>query len=366
VTGDVETGVYDAQDRIDSYGDCDYSTDAAGFLISRDCGNGVEAFTYDARGVLRQATTAQGNVINYVIDPQGRRIGRRVNGTLDKGWLYRDGLRPVAQINSAGQVEAVFVFGTHENVPDYIIEKASGGDVLYRVIADHLGTPRRVVRATDGVVVHELDCDEWGRIVRETGSKLGLHPFGFAGGLRDRATGMIRFGARDYDPYSGRWTARDPILFGGGQANLYVYVNNDPINRVDPSGLDWLNDLGGGVGAIGDFASEWQWGVRGDGVNDKFYHCMANCRAAARGPGGEWAAEQLSNAREGMQSQPTSTSADEDQVANRFGRDAGRRICKQGGDPRKNCVEACVGEFGFTGNGHSTPRGVGSGGSGDY
>lgn len=35
----------------------------------------------------------------------------------------------------------------------------------------------------------------------------------------------------------GRWTAPDPILFEGGQANLYAYVNNDPVNFTDPNGL---------------------------------------------------------------------------------------------------------------------------------
>ena len=40
---------------------------------------------------------------------------------------------------------------------------------------------------------------------------------------------FMRFGARDYDPVVGRWTSKDPILFDGGQANLYVYVNNDPV-----------------------------------------------------------------------------------------------------------------------------------------
>lgn len=47
----------------------------------------------------------------------------------------------------------------------------------------------------------------------------------------------MKFGARDYDPETGRWTSKDPILFNGGDANLYGYVLGDPINFVDPSGL---------------------------------------------------------------------------------------------------------------------------------
>ncbi|MGI0016041.1 MAG: RHS repeat-associated core domain-containing protein, partial [Nitrososphaera sp.] len=64
----------------------------------------------------------------------------------------------------------------------------------------------------------------------------GFQPFGFAGGLYDRDTKLVRFGARDYDPETGRWTAKDPIRFEGGDANLYGYVLNDPVNLVDPKG----------------------------------------------------------------------------------------------------------------------------------
>src|SRR5690606_23900684 len=65
----------------------------------------------------------------------------------------------------------------------------------------------------------------------------GFQPFSFAGGLYDNDTKLLRFGARDYDPEIGRWTSKDPILFNGGDVNLYVYVQNDPINWTDPSGL---------------------------------------------------------------------------------------------------------------------------------
>jgi uncharacterized protein RhaS with RHS repeats len=47
----------------------------------------------------------------------------------------------------------------------------------------------------------------------------------------------MHFGARDYDAETGRWTAKDPILFEAGQPNLYEYVRSDPINFTDPDGL---------------------------------------------------------------------------------------------------------------------------------
>jgi RHS repeat-associated protein len=69
----------------------------------------------------------------------------------------------------------------------------------------------------------------------------GFQPFGFAGGIYDNDTKLVRFGARDYDPVTGRWTAKDPIYFAGGDTNLYGYVQNNPVNFIDPSGLDtWV------------------------------------------------------------------------------------------------------------------------------
>ena len=44
------------------------------------------------------------------------------------------------------------------------------------------------------------------------------------------------FGARDFDPTLGRWVAKDPIGFAGGDVNLYGYCLGDPVGLVDPSG----------------------------------------------------------------------------------------------------------------------------------
>jgi len=58
--------------------------------------------------------------------------------------------------------------------------------------------------------------------------------------LGDCTTGdtkLIHFGFREYNPFIGRWTAKDPILFAGGDSNLYGYVLGDPVSGVDALGL---------------------------------------------------------------------------------------------------------------------------------
>ena len=64
-----------------------------------------------------------------------------------------------------------------------------------------------------------------------------FQPFGFAGGIYDQHTKLTRFGARDYDVETGRWTAKDPIGFDGGGPNVYAFVLGDPINLIDVTGL---------------------------------------------------------------------------------------------------------------------------------
>jgi len=85
-----------------------------------------------------------------------------------------------------------------------------------------------------GEIAQRLDYDELGRVILDTNP--GFQPFGFAAGLYDRHTGLVRFGVRDYDPAVGRWTSKDPIGFDGGDTNLYGYALNDPINLTDRDG----------------------------------------------------------------------------------------------------------------------------------
>jgi RHS repeat-associated protein len=188
----------------------------------------------DGLGNLRTVVLPNGTLLEYVIDPQNRRVGKMVDGVLSQGFLYEGQLRTAAELDGGGNVVARFVYGTRVNVPDYMITYDTGGTVTgtYRLVTDHLGSVRLVVDTRpDPVpdrVVQRIDYDEFGRVTLDTNP--GFQPFGFAGGLYDRDTGLVRFGARDYDATTGRWTTIDPVRFDGEDTNLFAYVFNDPIN----------------------------------------------------------------------------------------------------------------------------------------
>lgn len=232
VAGSTAAGTYDAQDRLSSYGDASYEYTPAGQLLRRTRGSEVTEYTYDALGRLRSVALPDGRVIDYVLDAFGRRTGRTVDGELTHRWVYGSGGLPIADRGASGSTTvARYVFASAPHVPDYMLQ----GSMVYRIVTDALGSVRLVIDTTDGTIAQQLDYDSFGRVLTDTNP--GFQPFGFAGGLYDPDTGLVRFGARDYDAEVGRWTSKDPILFAGGQANLYAYVGSDPVNLIDPSGL---------------------------------------------------------------------------------------------------------------------------------
>jgi len=256
----TRSGTYDAQDRLTIYGSATYTYTDNGELLTKTDNVGTTTYAYDVLGNLTSVTLPAGMVIDYVTDVRNRRVGKKVNGVLTQGFIYGDQLNPVAELDGAGNIVSRFVYGTRANVPDYMVK----GGTTYRIISDHLGSPRLVVDATTGAIVQRMDYDEFGNVLSDTNP--GFQPFGFAGGIYDQDTGLVRFGARDYDPDTGRWTAKDPILFAGGDTNLYGYTDNvgkppldtnlysytlnDPVNGIDPLGL-WYIDINVSLGYWG-------------------------------------------------------------------------------------------------------------------
>jgi RHS repeat-associated protein len=225
------TPSYDDQDRLTSYGDASYAYTQNGELSSKTTAAGTTAFTYDVLGNLRRVALPSGDTIDYLVDAKNRRVGKRVNGNLTQAFLYENALSPVAELDGSGNIVSRFVFGTRVNVPEYLIRDGK----TYRLITDHLGSVRLVVDAATGAIAQRIDYDEWGVVLSDTAP--GFQPFGFAGGIYDGETGLVRFGARDYDARIGRWTSKDPMRFEGGDDNLFEYVAGAPTVAADPLGL---------------------------------------------------------------------------------------------------------------------------------
>lgn len=165
---------YDNQDRLVSYGSTSYSYTANGELQTKTTNGQSTTYNYDVLGNLKSAMLTDGTAIEYVVDGQNRRIGKKVNGALVQGFLYENQLRPVAELDGSGNIVSRFVYGNKPNMPEYIVK----GGGTYRIITDHLGSPRLVVNASTGAIAQQIYFDEYGNITNDTNPS--FQPFGFA------------------------------------------------------------------------------------------------------------------------------------------------------------------------------------------
>jgi RHS repeat-associated protein len=228
---------YDAQDRLLTSPGATYTYTNNGDLLTKVTSAGTATYAYDLRGALRSVALPSGDTVSYVIDGSSRRVGRtwtHGSQTVTQGFLYDNALQIAAELDGTGNVVSTFVYGTRVNVPDAMVR----GGKTYRIVSDWRGSVRAVVEASAGTVVETIDYDAWGNAtVNDTTCAAGavcapFQPFGFAGGMFDRETGLVRFGARDYDASVGRWTQKDvygtrgdPVAMQGFPSELfYVYA----------------------------------------------------------------------------------------------------------------------------------------------
>lgn len=145
-----------------------------------------------------------------VLDPNGgdREVswsGLRLGGAGRPTWRGQDGPMAPPKRGGGGVVKSTASPGTRRPISGPTTRLVKGGNT-YRFVTDQLGSVRLVVNASTGNIAQRIDYDAWGVVLSD--SNPGFQPFGFAGGLYDPDTGLVRFGARDYDAESGRWRFR--------------------------------------------------------------------------------------------------------------------------------------------------------------
>jgi RHS repeat-associated protein len=153
-----------------------------------------------------------------------------VDGTVTEKYLWADdNITLLAVYDGNNNLKTRFEYA--EDLRPVSMVKDGG---TYYLSYDQASSLRAVLDA-QGNIVKQIEYDSFGNIINDTNRAFEI-PLGFAGGFHDRDTGLVRFGARDYDPDTGRWTAKDPISFNGGDTDLYGYCFMDPVNLVDVNG----------------------------------------------------------------------------------------------------------------------------------
>lgn len=189
----------DAQDRLVSCtsgsNTLSFTYTKAGDRLTRTrTGQPTVTYTYDAFGNLLSWVPTSGSRVDYIIDGQGRRVGKKVGGTLVRKYLWGSQLRPVAEYDGSGTLIARYVYATHANVPDLIVK----GGTIYRVLHDHLGSVRAIASADLSTWYVRFNYDAYGNRTQTTNTGVtntdGFLTFGFAGGMYDETSGLTRSG----------------------------------------------------------------------------------------------------------------------------------------------------------------------------
>lgn len=196
---------YSDDDHLLEAGDASYEYNADGFLQTRAGVSGITSYSYSSLGELLWVELPDGRFIEYIHDPLGRRIAKKIDGQIVEKYLWQGRTRLLAVYDGNDNLLIRF-----EYADDRMPVAMTREGVRYLLACDQVGSPR-VVADASGNVVKQINYDSFGNVLNDTAPDFEI-PFGFAGGLYDRDTGLIRFGYRDYDPDTGRWTAKDPLF----------------------------------------------------------------------------------------------------------------------------------------------------------
>ena len=201
--------------------------------------DGTRLFAYDRENRATEVRRKSDNalLVTYVYDALGRRIEKRFPDSSRVVFVY-EGNRVIEERDGANAVLARYVYGA--GVDEVLLMRRGGVDSFLH--EDGLGS---IIAATNGAgaLVEQYRYDEFGAVSFLDGAGSGLtasaigNPWLYSGRQHDPETGLFHYRRRTYDPSNGRFLSKDPFGYLDGY-NLYAYVNNNPVNFVDPFGLE--------------------------------------------------------------------------------------------------------------------------------
>ncbi|NJD91194.1 MAG: hypothetical protein FIA91_06735, partial [Geobacter sp.] len=198
-----------------------------------------QSWDYDNRLIkVEKIKGSDRRTVTYSYDPLGRRIGKQLT-TILKGvtttssWSYiYDGRNIALEIYTDESGAATRTYYTHgQGVDEYLAMERNGQSYYFH--QDGLGSVTAITDQNKSII-QSYTYDSFGMPKPETNFR---NSYSYTGREWDKESGLYYYRARYYDPMEGRFISEDPIRFAGG-INFYAYVQNNPVNHRDPSGLD--------------------------------------------------------------------------------------------------------------------------------
>ena len=222
---------YNDNNELNAHNDTAYEYDDNGNMTKKTDGGVVTNFIYNVEDRLIEVRDGSDSLIaSYYYDQFGRRLWKEVGGVRTY-FLYADEGLIGEYDGTGGEIKSYGYAPGATWTTDPLFMKE--GNAYYFYHNDHLGTPQKMTGVNGGVVWSATYSSFGEANVEVQTVKNNLR---FPGQYYDNETGLHYNYFRFYDSKLGRYLREDPIGLEGG-VNFYVFVFENPINFIDPSGL---------------------------------------------------------------------------------------------------------------------------------
>lgn len=253
ITDDIITGslTYNKNNELISLGADALSYDLNGNMVENPWSQRQQKYEYDVTIRLSKLKDNNQNVIaEYYYDPFGRRLWKDVAGVKTYFFYSEEGL--IGEYDTNGnELKSYGYLPGSQWTTNPLYQKENGN--YYYYLNDHIGTPQKMVDDT-GHVVWAARYDSFGNATVDVEEV--VNNLGFSGQYWDAESGLYYNWNRYYDPLLGRYIQSDPLGLDAG-LNFYVYTESNPVNMIDPTGLE----------TEGEYQSECYSGNEQDNAN---------------------------------------------------------------------------------------------------